>query len=364
MDPVIATATIGTLAVGTILYYSVKSVTPVTPFLYSNARIQARSSQLVTDKKIQELCESKELSELANKLRDTEYGEELDKLQVKDLKNFHKAVEKSFLDSVVELKNLSPKQSQKLFGTYIMFLEAKVLKTIFRAKFYQKELDKELVFEVGNIDNVLLKHLLEAQTTPDLGVVMLPTIYSKVFSKKYESIEEFDVAIEEFVLNKFVETAKKTKMYESSYIIDIINKKIDILNLLAMIKFHIRNIPAEKRAQYMIHNNTKLSSKLDKLVFLESLSEFVENCKDLPYYEALNSALTQHQKDNSLMHFEHKLYKFYKEFVFGQDIAHTLGPYPLFSYLIKKEIEKRNIFIISRGIDAGFSPDKIKELVV
>ena len=64
------------------------------------------------------------------------------------------------------------------------------------------------------------------------------------------------------------------------------------------------------------------------------------------------------------MHFEHELYKFYKKFVFCQDLAHTLGPYPLFSYLIKKEIEKRNLFIISRGIDAKFSSNEIKEMIV
>ena len=70
------------------------------------------------------------------------------------------------------------------------------------------------------------------------------------------------------------------------------------------------------------------------------------------------------KKDKSLMHFEHELLKFYKELIEGQELAHTLGPYPLFSFLIKKEIEKRNMFVLSRGIDAKFSPEKIKEMVV
>ena len=47
--------------------------------------------------------------------------------------------------------------------------------------------------------------------------------------------------------NDFIEVAKKTKMYESKLIVDILNKKIDILNILALIKFRIRNIPKENQ---------------------------------------------------------------------------------------------------------------------
>lgn len=361
---VISIIIITMIAVAVILIFVVRSITPVTPFLYANARIHARSNQLISSRKVEEFTDLKNLQELENSLRDTDYIEELEKLPKKDLKYFHKAIEKSFLNSILELKELSPKQAKPLFDAYLMFLEATVLKTIYRIKFYKNKVDEHLIFEVGNINSILLKHLIEAESIADVNTVMSSTIYQEVFSKKYDSIEEFDVAVEEFVLNNFINVAKKTKMYESKLIIDIVNKKIDILNILALIKFRIRNIPKEKQIEYLIKNKTLLNERFKDLIYAETFNDFVNTAKGLPYYDALNKALNLYEKDNLLVHFEYELFKFYKEFVISQDIGHTLGPYPLFSFLIKKEIEKRNLFVLSRGIDAKFLPEKIKEMIV
>ena len=89
-----------------------------------------------------------------------------------------------------------------------------------------------------------------------------------------------------------------------------------------------------------------------------------EVCKDLVYYAPLNDALVKYEKDKSIFHFEHELFKYYKKFVVDADLYHTLGPYPLFSYLIKKELEQKNLFIISKGIDTGILSDKIREMII
>ena len=67
------------VAIAVVLIFVVRSVMPVTPFLYANARISARSTMLVSKRKIEELAEYKNLGELENSLRDTEYINELEK---------------------------------------------------------------------------------------------------------------------------------------------------------------------------------------------------------------------------------------------------------------------------------------------
>ncbi|MEK0371098.1 MAG: V-type ATPase subunit, partial [Nitrosopumilus sp.] len=198
---VLSIVVITLIAVAVIIIFVVRSVMPVTPFLYANARINARSNQRVSTRKIEELAECKNLGELENSLRDTSYINELEKLPKRDLRSFHKAIEKSFVNSILELKEISPKQAKPLFGAYLMFLEANLLKTIFRAKFHHNKIDEYLVFEVGNINPIVLKHLTEADSIADMNTVMSSTIYQPVFSKKYESTEEFDIVIEEFILN-------------------------------------------------------------------------------------------------------------------------------------------------------------------
>jgi len=365
MDPVIITGGLLSLTSLGILYYVSRSVGPVTKFLYANARIQARSGYLIHDKDIDNLVSAKTLNELTNNLRETEYIEELEKLQKKDdIKLFHKAVEKSFLASIMDLREMSPDKAKEVLEAYLGMLEAKVLKTVFRARNGNEELDEDLVFSVGIITPEVLRHLNDTKTTADIGVVMSTTKYSGLFAEKYEDVEQFDVAIETFVLKNMIKTVEKVKMHDSRAIIDMIRAKMDIMNLLALLKFKVRELDSEQQLNLLIPTETDLGKRLKNLVKAENLKKMVESCKNLDYSEALEKALAEYEKDGSLMHFEQNLLRYYKSFVTGGEMAHTLGPYPLFSYLIKKEIEMRNLFVISSGIANGFDTERIKRLII
>jgi len=351
------------LLVVVILIFVIRNVMPVSHFLYANSRIQAKSNYMVNDSILLNLIEAKSLKEFLSLLRETDYGGELEKSK-EDLRSFHIALEKGFIRSILDLVELSPEKSQPLFDAYLMFFEAKILKIIYRARFMKVEIDESLVYPIEDINANLLKHLLETETVADMNVVMKPTMYAEIFEKEYSSLEEFEVRIDDFVFNNFVDTINKTKMHDGKYIIDLLNKKIDILNILALLKFRIRNVEKEKRKSLLIYNKTDLCLRFDRLIEAETLKDFVEVFKGLPYHEPLLEAFTKYEKDNALSHFENSLYRFFKKFVISNDLSHTLGPYPLFSYLLKKELELRNLFIISRGIDVGFSVEKIKEMVI
>jgi vacuolar-type H+-ATPase subunit C/Vma6 len=197
-----------------------------------------------------------------------------------------------------------------------------------------------------------------------MGVVMAPTKYAKIFDNKYSGLEEFEVSLDQFVFNNFVDTTKKTKMHDGKAIIDILNKKVDISNILALLKFRIRGTEKEKQKSLLINNGTDLCLRFEKIINTETLKDFVEEFKNMPYHEPLTKALEKYEKDNALSHFENDLFRFFKKFVVSNDMGHTLGPYPLFSYLIKREIELRNLFITSRGIDAKFSTEKIRGMII
>jgi vacuolar-type H+-ATPase subunit C/Vma6 len=362
-NPPMMTFVLSILAVVVIMVFVVKSVSPLTHFIYANARIHARSNYVVTDSLLLSLMEAKSLKEFRSQLRETDYGEELEKTN-ENLRSVHTALEKGFISSVLELVGLSPEKSKPLLNAYLMFFETKILKIIYRAKLMNVKIDESLVYAIGKLDSNLLKHLMDTETIADMSVVMASTEYTKVFESKYSNLEEFEVKIDEFVYNNFISIINKTKMYDGVHIIDILNKKIDISNILAILKFRIRGIEKEKQKGFLMNNGTDLCLRFDKLIEAEKLKDFVEALKGLPYYEPLLKALEEYDKDKALSHFENELYRFFKKLVVGNELSHTLGPYPLFSYLIKAEIGLRNLFIVSRGIDAGFSSEKIKEMMI
>ena len=362
LGPVLVSFILPIILAVVILIFVVRNVTPIMHFLYANGRIHARSKYMISKSLLLDLIEAKSLKEFRSLLRETMYGETLEKTD-DSLRSVHVSLEKGYINSIYELIEMAPKKSKPLLDSYLMFLEVKILKIIYRAKFNKMKLDESFVYPIGNINRNLLKHLLDAETVADISVVMTNTIYSKIFEKKYSTLEEFENAIDEFVFNNFVDTIKKTKIYDGNCIIDILNKKIDIYNILALLKFRIRSIEKEKQKNLLVNNKTSLCLRFERLINAETLKDFVEEFKGLIYHAPLTKAFEKYEKDNSLAHFENELFRLFKKYVADNEMAHTLGPYPLFSYLIKRELELRNLFIISRGIDVGFSTEKIKEMI-
>ena len=337
-------------------------------FLYSNARIQARSKYLVGEAKLDSLIEAKSLSEFENSLQDSEYAEFLE--GEKSLRSLHSKIEKGFIESVLELKRTSPEKLAPVFDAYLMFWEAKVLKTFYRMRFIQAqgaaqpEIDEQIVFPVGAVTGAMIKHLSETKTVADMRVVLSTTPYGGVFEKDYGNIEEFEVALDNVVYSNFVAMVKKLKVHDAEHIIRIFNTKFDTLNLLVLLKCEARDIDEDKRKRLLIGNNTPLFARADKLIHAKGVADLVELCRGTEYHKPLEAALQEYGKDKSLTHFEMELYKHHKKSVLDQELYHVQGPYPIFSYLTRKELEQRNLFVVSKGIESGFTPKEMRELVI
>jgi vacuolar-type H+-ATPase subunit C/Vma6 len=351
-------------SVAAISVFVARTVTPLMPFLYSNAVLQSRSRKLISEEQFSLFSESESLSDLISALIEKDFP--ILPESTKSMKAFHLSAEKSFVESVFELKEISSKKLSKLFDAYLMFWEGKIIKTFYRSRFTGliNKSETDLVFSVGSITSAILEHLKKTKTAGDMKTVLLQTRYSRIFDRDYATVDEFEVELDRFIFDNFSEEIRKTKMYDAKCVAEILNTKFDILNLLALIKAETRGIPPKERLKLVIQNNTQLSRLLPKITEAKSIDELVSLCRNEAVYSALNRALEEYKKDKSLSHFEKQLYLFYKNFVQGEELKHTLGPYPIFAYLTKKEIEYRNLLSISRGIDAGFSKEEIMGLVI
>ena len=153
-------------------------------------------------------------------------------------------------------------------------------------------------------------------------------------------------------------------MYDSEYIINIFKKRVDILNIISLIKARIRKTENKEQKDLLINTYTPLSRKFDDMIEAENIKDMIEKTKGTEYHEILSRSLEDYEKTKSYLSFEINLLKHFKEFVTNNDLYHTLGPYPLFSYLIKKEFELRNIFILSKSIDANINKEKTKAMIL
>ena len=329
-------------------------------FLYANSRIVARNSLVLDKKRMEPLVSCKHLSELINQLKDTEYYPFLESIDKDSTKEFNIALEKGLISSLRDIQKVAPKKFQKVFDVYIKFYESKMIKTFFRSRFSKIHIDEKLLEPIGTINPVLLKHLHDSKTIADMKIVLRDTSYGPLFEKEYTSIEDFDLAIENKVMKDIDETLLGMKIFDRRAIMDIFSKRREIKNILMLLKFRIRSVPKERQKELVELKNIDE----DLLIDSESLDEFVKHFTGTEYEEVLLEALSQYKKEQNYYSFEKMLLGHYYNFVVSNDLLHTLGPYPIISYFTKKEIEQKNLLIVSKGIKGQLDKKEIEEMLI
>ena len=342
--------------------YVLFTVVPVMPFLYANAIVQSRSRKLIPESKMQNLIDCKSTKEFADSLQDTDYSNRLK--GAKTITEVHQAVENTFLETIDELYAISPKKIRSLLDAYLMFYEVKVLKNLYKQKVMPKSFEalQEYIFPIGNIRPRLLEALQKTEDLTEMMVIMRESVYKEVFTKEYKNALEFDVSLDNFVLQHFMKVSKKSKMYDAKIMAAIMNTRFDIQNLLLLLQSLIRK--SDQKGELMIKNETVLSRKSNELIAAESVEDFVEATNQTQYYDSMKKAFDGYSKDKSFSHFETWLMRYYKEFVISKDLHHIQGPFPLISFITKNEIEKRNLLIISKAITARFSREETMGLII
>lgn len=352
----IATVALTVLAlVITILINSGQSI-----FLYANARIMARIPYIIDKNRISQLIGAGSLADLINHLADTEYYPFLETIDKNNITELNIALEKGLINSINEIKKFTPKKFRKVFDVYAKIYESKIIKTFFRSRFSNVKIPKKLLEPIGTINPVLLKHLHDTQTIADMKLVLRDTDYSDLFEKEYKTIEEFDSALEKQVMGDIDSTLKKIKVYDRKAIMEIFRKRREIKTILMLLKLRIRGI--EKSVQKKMVQLPSLNTK--KLIEAEDMKKFVEGFSSTEYEKPMKEALIDFEKNDNYFSFEKHLLRHYYTFVKDNDLSHSIGSYPIISYITKKEIEQKNLFIISKGITAGLDKKEIERMII
>lgn len=338
---------------------------PLIPFLDANARVSARSAFLVKEQKLENLIEKKGLQEFISSLQNTPYFQYVSK--AKDITDFHRGIERAFIDSVTEIRDISPDNFKKVINAYISIYEAKIIKAFFRTRFYGQHqmLNEKNVFSVGIITKKLLEELFKTKSVEDIAVVLANTKYYPVLKKEFKSINEFESELDSFVFEEFVKAVKKNRSSFTMPVLKILNSKFDIMNILLVLKFQSRKIPKDKRFSLLIKNNSPFfKTVMLKLVLCETPEEMLKNLKGTQYFEAFSEALNEFKKDNSFSHFEYKLLKHHYAWVAGQELVYPQGPFPLIAFLSRKEAEKSNLLLLSKALFSKIPEKKVKEMIL
>ncbi len=326
-----------------------------TAYLYANARVISRSSAIADKARLSQLAGSSTLQDFVNSLKDSEYAPYLENIEKNNITQFNMALEEGFIQSLKDIRKISPAKFQKVFDIYQMIVEAKIIKTFYRSRVSNTPIDKTLLAPIGSINPALMTHLHDTKSVADMKVVLRDSNYKEVFDSEYQSVEEFDLALEEHVIRSIDAVLMKSSFHNKDAILSIFTKRREIRQILTLIKCRLR----EKKIDIRIGSiDTK------KALECKDMKEFVDLFANTEYSEVLQKALEESKSEESYYSFEKLLWQHYYERVTGTELRYSIGPYPLLSYIVKKEIEQKNLLIIAKGIASGMEKKDIEGMLI
>lgn len=329
-------------------------------FLYANARIAARSSYILDENKLNTLSASSSLPHLIDQLKDTEYSSYLEPIDKENIIEFSAMLEKSLINSIMDIREMSPKKFTGIFKIFAKYFEAKIIKTFFRSRFSNVAIGKALLSQIGLINPILMKHLEDSKTIADMGVVLRDTDYGILFEKEFTLIEEFDLEIEKKVNEDVDKIIIRMRIDDKKIIKQIFRQRAEIKNILALLKFKIRKNDSKVPQSLIKIENMEVQALIDA----PDIKSFAEKFEKTEYNEAVRQGYAEFEKHGTYYGFERELLRHHYKFVKENELSHSIGPYPIIVYITKKEFEHRNLLIIAKGITSGLAAEKIKRMLV
>jgi len=347
-------------------------VIEIANYAYSNARIQVMTSRIIPEEKLKEMIEASSLAEVVAALETTEYSPYLREMMEERSEAIEKALNRHTADAYREVAMMVPLNLKKILVVLLRKWDVYNIKLILRGVYAQRSPDdiRADLVSVGELDPSKVNELAEARSLEEVVSNLDGTPYSHLI----ESLQLFDQTKNLTVL----EARLDNLLYEDAWA-DVTSQPLDE-NLLALKNYMATNIDVVNlkfvfRAKkdrlaagsiegYLVKGGGLQESLFKALLEVDSVDNVVAALEGTKYYQPVLNAVPEYESTGSILPIELALDGYLVKV--GKDISITqpFGIGPAIGYLSMKEMEIRNVRTLARGIEAGLSPDEIRNLIM
>lgn len=349
-------------------------------YAYANARVRIRKSKLLPRDTYPKLLKMG-VPEITRFIEDTEYGREIDELAARfrgtDLLESSLNVNEE--RNYAEVRGFAKGPVGVLVHRYLERFQHWNLKTILRGRFFNAKPDQILgELLISNRANYeFLTRLIQAEGTGLAPVVeaLANEPEGRAFHKVLREAEAkaknpglllqlYEDALDRSYYTNLLATIPDDNP-ENHLFLQFVRKEIDIRNLSVLLRFEWGGDPSERALEFMIPWGLELGeADLRRLAEAQNRADFVDRLKEFKIYEELKEALEVAQKTNTLTPVLLALTKSLGDFAQRFSYRNPLSVLPIINYLMRKNLEVRNLRAIARGKQVGLTEDEISNLLL
>lgn len=349
-------------------------------YAYANARVRVRRSKLLPRDTYSKLLKM-EIPEITRFIESTEYGREIDELASKfgGIDLLENSLNVNEERNYAEIKQFARGQLGVLVSRYLDRFTIWNLKTVLRGRFWgarPEEIQRELLIEnreeyefyrtVMEGEGAGLGGVVEALGTHPRGLAY-HQLLREVESKAGDDgllLQRFEDALDRGYYGELLATVAPTDP-ENVLFLKFVRKEIDVLNLSVVLRFEWRNDPSTRVLEFTIPGGLELrEAELRRLAEAQTREELLDRLKEYPIYEDLRGALERAQRQNTLTPVLLALQRHLADYAQRFSYRNPLSVLPIINYVMRKNLEVRNLRAIARGKQAGLAEAQIENLLV
>ncbi|MCK4475242.1 MAG: V-type ATPase subunit [Methanophagales archaeon] len=339
----------------------------VSRYAYVYARIRARMSELLDERRLRELVDARR-EDFLSSLMDTAYKEKLTKAALAeiDARKIEKALKEELIDQYLMVIKSTKGAIRDIFEEFLRRLEVKNLKAVIRAKAAEiartgtgtstkaETPEAAMFFPVEDFFKRRISKLMEADSMESV-IKQLENPYRRVLEEALPEYEKskrvliLENALDEEISGAIWNRIEGLSGEDKEIVRKIIGTEFDLVNLMTLLRCKSEEgVANEEMRKYFLPFTFDFDAAAMKdSMSAENVSTAVQLMPTFAYKEVLTGALSSYEVEKSLIPFENALSRY-----FFVTIKNTLRGYPInigttIGFLYLKEIEIRNLCTIA-----------------
>lgn len=331
-------------------------------FAYPNAKFEAIGNPYTREKELNNIVESKNLSEFRETLNSSKDYNVIGE----DTYSVQKSLDDNFLQTIDMMRKDSSKKMNNFYDIYLEKIDIYLIKNELK-KFTLGKTEKV------DIDSAILNSTKEFLTKlKESGKEILPELL-KTYGFTNELIEaisketfdsiKIDVIIDKYIINKLkqVEVPYKCEKAKQNYI----KRMIDVLNIKNILRVKQLGYDANTCKMLFLGEGREIAPwKFNEISELEQPPQIISSLEGTSYFNVLKDAIEQYNTENSVQVLENVLDGYFLKLIRDISIQNYLSLGPTIRFLVSKEFEIKNLKVIAKGIGERLSSDLIKRFLI
>ena len=340
----------------------------VSNYAYVYARIRARMSDLLDERRLRELVDARR-EDFLSSLMDTAYKEKLTKAAVVevDARSIEKALKEELIDQYLMVIKSTKGAIRDIFEEFLRRLEVKNLKAVIRAKAAEiagtgtmtstktGTPEAAMFFPVEDFFKRKISRLTEADSVESV-IKQLENPYRRVLEEALPEYEKskriliLENALDEEVSGAMWNRIERLRGEDEEIVRKIIGTEFDIANLMTLLRCKSEGIAEAEMRKYFLPYIYAFDFNADAMkdsISAENVSSAVQLMSASAYKDVLTGALSAYEAEKSLIPFENALSRYFFVTIKGILRGYPINIGTTIGFLYLKEIEIRNLCTIA-----------------